>query len=226
MGKLTHIYLGMLLTATGLAQSVTSFDAKSSTTPVSASKEAPKATPENKLKGSSTTLDLAIASRLIASADVESYLSAMGSTLSMHHRPNDVFGLSQDTSVKPAIASSDGTISRRPAIAAIPLSEVVQKLKITTVILGQKSFLVGTRAFKQGDQLPLSHRNKIIHAEVTEVTSQQISFRNKETGETAIRKMDIMPTGILPGSKALTPPGLVTDPANAPIELDTEQATP
>jgi hypothetical protein len=224
MGKLTYIYLGMLLTATGIAQSVTSFDAKA--THASSTREAPKATPESKPKAGSSTLNLGTASRLIASADIESYLSAMASTLSMHKRPNDVFGLSQDTSVKPIIAAADGTISRRPVIAATPLNDIVQQLKITTVILGQKSFLVGTRTFQQGGQLPLSHRGKIIHAEITEVTSQQISFRNKETGETAVRKMDMMPTGMTSGNKTMMPPGLVTDPANAPIELDTEQAAP
>jgi hypothetical protein len=225
MGKLTHIYLGMLLTATGLAQSVSSFDVKA-TTSVSPSKEADKATPESKLKASTTALNPAIASRLVASEDVESYLSSIGSTLAMHRRPNDVFGLSQDTSVKPVVAAADGTISRRPIITATPLSEIVQQLKITTIIMGQKSFLVGTRTFTQGGQLPLSHRGKIIHAEVTEVTSQQISFRNKATGETAIRKMDMMPVGMTSGSKTMTLPGLVTDPANAPIELEAEEPPP
>jgi hypothetical protein len=85
---------------------------------------------------------------------------------------------------------------------------------------GEKRFLLGTRSFKQGDIMPLNYRNKQIHALVTEVTSRQISFRNQDSGETAVRKLDMLPAGMTPGSHGISAPGMVPDRPNAPIDLE------
>ena len=55
---------------------------------------------------------------------------------------------------------------------------------------------------------------------ITEVTSRQISFRNQESGETAVRKLDMLPAGMVPGHNGITAPGMVLDRPNAPIDLE------
>ena len=91
---------------------------------------------------------------------------------------------------------------------------------------GEKRFLVGTRSIKQGDQIPLSFRGKQIRVQVTEVTSQQIAFKNLDNGETASRKLDMLPVGMTPGNRGISAPGMTLDRPNAPIELETADPDP
>ena len=91
---------------------------------------------------------------------------------------------------------------------------------------GEKRFLVGTRSFRQGEQIPLSFRGKQIPVRITEVNSQQISFKNLESGEIASRKLDMLPVGMTPGNRGITAPGMTLDRPNAPIELETGDPAP
>ena len=91
---------------------------------------------------------------------------------------------------------------------------------------GEKRFLVGNRTFKQGDQIPINFRNKPIRVQITEVNSRQIGFRNLDTGESAIRKLDMLPAGMTPGHRGITAPGMVPDNSNAPLDLETGTAEP
>ena len=45
-------------------------------------------------------------------------------------------------------------------------------------------------------------------------------FRNVETGESASLNLDLLPAGMKPGTKGITPLGMKPDSPTAPIELD------
>ena len=102
-------------------------------------------------------------------------------------------------------------------------ADIIRLIIVTTIMPGEKRFLVGTRSFAQGDHIPLTFRNKQIRVEVTQVTSHQITFRNLENGEIASRKLDMLPAGMTPGLRGISAPGMVPDKPNAPIELESSE---
>jgi hypothetical protein len=143
------------------------------------------------------------------------------SAFSIGKRPTDIFGQMQDPDAKPIIkAPVPGTKTRAPVLKATPLSDIVSLLEVTTIMPGEKRFLLGTRSVRLGDLLPISFRGKELQIQVTEVTSRQISFKNLQTGEIAVRKLDILPAGMTVGLRGMTPPGMIQERANAPIILE------
>jgi len=221
MGKIIQLFLGLVMSSPAFAQSAANFNthqiapaapaappAKSDKAPAAKSKEAGPVS--------------AVPSRFVGPAELDSFVGALTSAFSMHDRETDPFGQPQDPNAKPVIKASVAKVSQRVTqVIATPFSDIVRLLVVTTIMPGEKRFLVGTRSIAQGDKFSLSFRNKQIRVEVMEVTSRQIVLRNLDTGETATRKLDMLPVGMTPGLHGITAPGMVPDRPNAPIELDT-----
>ncbi|MES2922273.1 MAG: hypothetical protein V4819_12045 [Verrucomicrobiota bacterium] len=233
MGKLTYIragglsaslrrpcrlLLGLALGSSAFAQSSANFDTKaiapvpaetavaSDAKPVAAAVVAPVSTTP---------------SRHISAVEMKPYTDSVAAVFLIRGRARDSFGQNQDPDAKPVVKASAPLAVRRAVSAqATPFADIVRLLVVTTIMPGEKRFLVGTRSFKQGDIMPLNFRSKQIRAMITEVTSKQISFRNQESGETAVRKLDMLPAGMTPGQNGVTPPGMVPDQPNAPIDLE------
>jgi hypothetical protein len=232
MGKLTFIragmssvtfhqsrtlLLGLALGSSAFAQSSANFDTKTIAPAVNspAGETAAKPAPAVVAPVSTTP------SRHISSAELKPYIDSVATVFLIRGRARDSFGQNQDPDAKPVIKASAPLAVRRSAPAqATPFADIVRLLVVTTIMPGEKRFLVGTRSFKQGDVIPLNFRNKQIQAMITEVTSRQISFRNQESGETAVRKLDMLPAGMSPGHNGITAPGMVLDRPNAPIDLE------
>jgi hypothetical protein len=217
--------LGLMLVAPGLAQSATNFNTK----PV-APKAAPtkkdktKAAPESKESAASKASAPASTtpSRYIGEDELAAHVESLAATFSMKSRATDPFGQYQDPDAKPVIKTptkiNPGKI--QPAFRATPFSEIVGLLKVTTIMPGEKRFLLADRSFKQGERLPILFRGKNISAQIISVGARQIDFRNAETGETASLKMELLPLGMTPGTKGITAPGMVPANQNSPIELE------
>ncbi len=163
-------------------------------------------------------------SRLISAESLDAYVAALTASFSIQSRETDPFGLPQDPNAKPVIQNPIAkAMHRAPQLQATPFADIIRLIVVNTIMPGEKRFLVGTRSIAQGQQIPLTFRSKQIRVQVTEVTSQQITFRNLDTGETASRKLDMLPVGMTPGSHGITAPGMVLDRPNAPIELETSE---
>ncbi len=163
------------------------------------------------------------ASRFILPENQQDYLNKMLSRMSMTKRAADPFGRSQDPDAAPAIiANPDPARARMNAIQQkVPLQQVVALLKVSTVIPGEKRFIIrGGRSFQVGDTIPLTYRAKSIKAEVASVNSSQISFRDTVSGETATLEMKLLPPGMEQGAVAPGPPGLFRNDKEAHINLD------
>ena len=222
MGKLAIISLGVALLSPALAQSASNFDATPSNRvdPIDGSLKAntPKSVPLG--EANSTP------SRFIGPADIESYLKSVSSTFLMRNRERDPFGMTQNPEAAPIAKVS--IFGRSPVVAkrATPLSEIIPMIAITTIMPGQKMFLVGSRPFKQGDLIPIRHQGKPLRVQITEVNSQQVVFRNLDTGETASRSLELRPAGMKPGGQGIAVPGMTADSQNAPIDLDAGVSAP
>ncbi len=211
------LLLGLVLGSSAFAQSSADFDTKTiapapgDTAGVSAAKPTPAVVAPVSRKPS----------RQISADELKSYIDSVAVDFLIRKQARDCFGQNQDLEAKPVVKSSAPLAVRRAAaVQATPFADIIRKITVTTIMPGEKRFLLGTRSFKQGDVMPLNFRNKQIHALITEVTSRQISFRNQESGETAVLKLDMLPPGMTPGNRGITAPGMVPDLPNAPIDLE------
>ena len=160
-------------------------------------------------------------SRYVEETDLAAYVGSRSAVFSMRERATDPFGRLQDPDAKPVIKIAAAKSSHRaPAVQTTPFSDIVRLIKVTTVMPKEKRFLVGNRAIKEGDSIPLTFRGKNIRVAVSSVTSRQIDFRNLENGETASLKFAGLPGGMTPGTSGITAPGMVPDRPNSPLELD------
>jgi hypothetical protein len=211
-----------LSASSAVAQSAANFDTQALAPEAPAAKEEPAAKPIVKEAPPANTTP----SRQVGPAELESYVASLASVFSSRDRATDPFGQLQDPDAKPVIKTPVAGPKRIAPIQATPFADIVRLLVVTTIMPGEKRFLVGTRSIKQGDQIPLSFRGKQIRVQITEVTSQQIAFKNLDNGETASRKLDMLPVGMTPGNRGISAPGMTLDRPNAPIELETADPDP
>lgn len=160
-------------------------------------------------------------SRFIIEDNLANYVAAISAQFSMRGRATDPFGQFQDPNAKPIVKATVAKTSHRVApVLATPFSDIVRLIKVTTVMPKDKRFLIGTRAIKQGDCIPLNYHGKTLRVEVSAVTSRQIEFRNLDNNETAALKLDLLPAGMTPGSRLPSAPGMTADRPDSPIELE------
>jgi hypothetical protein len=164
------------------------------------------------------------ASRLVDEIELEAYIDGIASIFSMANRAADPFGVFQDPDAKPAPPPMVQTTAQRIPEVATPFSEIVRRIEVTTVMPGERQFLIGTRAIRQGQQFPVNFRGRRYMLVVDEVSSRRIVFRNAENDETANRELALLPDGMRPGSGDTEIPGLMPAGRDAPINLD--QADP
>ena len=214
MGTLVQICAWVIFTATALAQSAVE---NLTQTP----------TPQ-KASNSNSASDLTkTPSRHLDKKGLAAYIDAESSVFSIRGRARDPFGHSQDPDAKHiGQLSAAKSMRRATPILATPFSDIVRLIIITTIMPGEKRFLVGTRSISQGDQMPITFRGKHIFVKITEVNTRQIGFRNLETGEIAMRQLDMLPAGMTPGSHDMITPDIKPDLPNAPINLETGEPTP
>ncbi len=204
------------------AQSAASFGSKP------AAAQAPPATPESHKQSPAATAATPqkspssnSPSRHIGAAELPAYVETLTAMLSIRKRETDPFGQYQDPDAKPIMKPSVAATTRRAApIQATPFSDIIRLIKVTTIMPGEKRFLIGTRSLKQGDRIPLSFRGRNINVEIAAVSSRHIEFRNLENGETAKLSLALLPVGMTPGTRGISAPGMVADRPNAPIDLD------
>ncbi len=143
----------------------------------------------------------------------------------------DVFGRYQDPTFMPEVKIPQKTGPGNAAprtVPKVPFSDVVAAIDINTIDLAKKRFLVGAREFKVGSVLTLRlpTGGKFVKAEVTSVSSQSIGFRNPETGETAAKRMEMMPAGMSRGSGDIATPGMSRVGDNTPLEVEVAPPSP
>lgn len=156
-----------------------------------------------------------------AGSDVASYTASRAAELSMKDRETDPFGLYQDPTRKPVVSKILSTPSTRlqAALPPTPLSDIIKLIRVTTIMPGERKFLVGVRSFSESDEFPLKFRGKRMNLKIVKVSARSIVFRDTENGETASLETGMLPPGMLPGNGSIRPPGMVSAQDDIPLEL-------
>jgi hypothetical protein len=180
----------------------------------------PAAKPVAAMAPAASDLVLKTPSRRVSPEELPGYVNALAAVLSIRSRDSDPFGQIQDPDAKPIIKPTVAATKRIAPMQATPFSEIVNLIRVTTIMPGERRFLIGNRSVSQGDRIPLAFRGKNISVEVELVSSNRIKFRKLDNGETAELTLNMLPPGMKPGNDGIHAPGMVPDNPNAPIDLD------
>lgn len=161
-------------------------------------------------------------SRYVTPEDRDAYVSSMYASLLITNHATDSFGQFQDPNAKPVIRKAVKKAPRRaPVYKPTAFSDIVSLIRVSTVMPAEDKFLIGDREIRLGQQIPVSFRGKEMKIEVVGVSSEEVRFRNIETGESAPLKLNLLPPGMSPGVGGLmTAPGMVPQDSRAPIRLE------
>ena len=157
------------------------------------------------------------------SQDPSSYIAKLASRFAIRTRATDPFGQLQDPAAKPVRPLATKTATQQPA-SAKPFSDIVSRIRVTTVMPAERRFLIGTRSIRQGDSLPLQTNGMRYQIQVMEVSSRKIVFKNVENGETGELALDVLPPGMSRGAQGVLAPGMQAARPDAPIEIDSTPA--
>lgn len=158
-----------------------------------------------------------------ASKDIAAYVATRAAAFSMRNREMDPFGVNQDPDVKPEVSKvvSNSPLRRESALPPIPLADIVKLIRVTTIMPGERKFLIGIRSFKENDEFPIVFQGKTMRMKVVEVTPNRILFRDLDREEEAALETGILPPGmILGGGTEMRPPGMVAPVKDIPLQLD------
>lgn len=156
-----------------------------------------------------------------AGKDITSYTLARKAVFSMRDREIDPFGLHQDPTVKPPEKKVPNRLpqKRLAALPPTPLEDIVKLIRVTTIMPGEKKFLVGVREFSESDEFPLVFQGKKMRMKVAEVSPERIVFMNLDNGESAALSTGMLPPGMVAGAEAIRPAGLVSPVDQLPLNL-------
>ena len=220
MGKLTARIHSTLIAGI-LAGIPTSICAK----PSKQQPTAPKAKAEAASQAANPT-EPAIQPTRYVGEDVSAYVATILPTLAIRSSETDPFGQYQDLDAKAAAAATAKAVRTTSNEPTVPFAEIISLIQINTVMSGEKRFLVGSRSFSEGDQFPLNFRGNPIRIQVVEVSSRQIQFKNLETGESAVHRLNLLPAGMTAGQSGITAPGMAPSGKNAPLEIEPPSQNP
>lgn len=195
------------------AQSADVFESLQGTTPAAASGTLVKSPPDIELLKSKPSR--------FAVGNIELYTTARVADLSMKGRATDPFGLFQDPDIKPVSkpTSPGGIKQPKGNFAAVPLAEIVKKMKVTTVMVKEKSFLSEGQVFKESGEVTINFQERTKRLKVLKVEPTQILFKDMDSGEEATLKTDVLPAGMNAGAEKIKPAGLVLPNENLPLIL-------
>jgi hypothetical protein len=158
-----------------------------------------------------------------AGADIQPYTGARAAACSMRNRETDPFGFIQDPSIKPEAKSPTRLPTKRQAaLPPTPLSDIIKHIRVTTIMPGEKKFLVGIRSFSESDEFALVFNGKQMRMKIAEVSATRILFKNLDNGESAHLETGMLPPGMVAGGGAIQPPGMVSPDDDRPLDLGSQ----
>lgn len=162
------------------------------------------------------------ASRFVGPEALDPYLTKMLANLAMNGRTQDPLGQIQDPNAKPLITKAPTTTKGRFPTKVTPFTEIIGRIKVTTIMPSEDRFLVGSRSYKKGDRFDVTHKGRKTKVEVTSVEALKIDFKNMESGEVASVKTNLLPPGMKQGADGISTPGMTPDKKNTGIDVDSE----
>lgn len=153
---------------------------------------------------------------------MDPYLAKMRAILAMNGRTQDPFGQYQDPNAKPVEPAPTTNVRRFTSAKPTSFTEIIGRIKVSTIMPSEDRFLVGSKSFKRGDRFDITHKGRSTKVEVVAVEALKIEFKNIASGEIASLKINLLPPGMQQGSDGISTPGMTADKKDNGIDVDSE----
>ncbi len=154
--------------------------------------------------------------------DLQDRIANMKKRLSIASSERGPFGLYQNPGRTPVISHVAKETRKTP------FSEFINGIKISVINLREKEFLVGARMFRLGQVFPIIRGGERLSVRVEAVESSRVTFRNLQTGEIALLRLEVLPNGITASAGQFVVQG-VTSRARGeaePLRLESNPSLP
>lgn len=138
----------------------------------------------------SSQSDESIPTRFLAD-NLDDHIATMRARLAINKQERGPFGLYQIPGKAPIITGNFTKKARKT-----PFTEFINQIEISVINAQEKEFLVGARIFRLGQVFPIVRGGDKLSVQVVSVTPSKVLFKNLQSGETAARRLDILPAGI------------------------------
>ncbi|MBJ07132.1 MAG: hypothetical protein CMO40_08485 [Verrucomicrobiaceae bacterium] len=158
------------------------------------------------------------------SKGLDERILALRQRLAITSRERGPFGLYQNPGRVPVINHAV------PEVRKTPFIEFIKGIEITVINAREKEFLVGARLFRLGQVFPVLRGGEQISVRVEEVAPSRVTFKNLQTGELAVHRLDLLPSGVSAAAGQIQVRGVT--PSNRGeveplrIEMDTPPVLP
>ncbi len=154
--------------------------------------------------------------------DLNGRIAAMRERLSIASRERGPFGLYQNPARTPVISHVAKEVRKTP------FSAFINDIRISVINSREKEFLVGARMFRLGQVFPIIRDGERISVRVESIGSSRVTFRNLQTGEVALRRLDALPDGVTTAGRQLRVQGLTprSRGESEPLRLESHSSPP
>ena len=154
---------------------------------------------------------------------IDDHILSLKRRLAINKQEQGPFGLYQIPGKTPIIATT-----HRKVVQKTPFGDYINRIQISVINGQEKEFLVGARMFRIGQVFPIVSGGERISVRVESVDPSQVIFKNLQSGESAARKLDVLPAGVTANAKVFQVPGVTPTRRGeeAPLNLDFDSPPP
>lgn len=161
-------------------------------------------------------------SRFLAEGSgVDQRVEKLKQRLAINKRKRGPFGLYQILSKTPVYSGP-----MKDKFKKTPFHEFINEIQISVINAKEKEFLVGARMFRLGQVFPLARGKERLSVEIQSVSRSRVVFKNLQTGEVAVRRLDDLPDGITASARSLNVPGVTPNGRGERATLYLKDNTP
>ncbi len=151
--------------------------------------------------GSNSRPEIVTPARFLADT-ADDRIAELKRRLSIAGRERGPFGLYQNPGKAPVISRSSREIPKTS------FRDFIKDIRISLINSREREFLVGARLFRLGQVFPIVRGGEKISVRVEAVGRSRVTFKNLQSGEIAVSRLDTLPDGVSAAGQPLRLQGI------------------
>ena len=169
--------------------------------------------------GSNSRPEIVTPARFLADT-ADDRIAELKRRLSIAGRERGPFGLYQNPGKAPVISRSSREIPKTS------FRDFIKDIRISLINSREREFLVGARLFRLGQVFPIVRGGEKISVRVEAVDPSRVTFKNLQSGEVAVSRLDTLPDGVSAAGQPLRLQGITLRKKSEVEPLQIESNSP
>ena len=169
--------------------------------------------------GSNSRPEMVTPARFLADT-ADDRIAELKRRLSIAGRERGPFGLYQNPGKAPVISRSSREIPKTS------FRDFIKDIRISLINSREREFLVGARLFRLGQVFPIVRGGEKISVRVEAVGRSRVTFKNLQSGEIAVSRLDTLPDGVSAAGQPLRLQGITLRKKSEVEPLQIESNSP